>query len=85
MAWYDEYYNKKAPTGNYYYVEKDKMLYPEYMMCIHPRNANSVRWYNYYKDDNGKLIRVTEKMKMSRKVRWKNEQMAQEIMPEYFL
>jgi len=85
MAWYDEYYNKKAPTGDFFYVEKDEMLYPEYSMATHPKNTHYVRWYHYYKDDSGKLIRVTEKMQTFRKIQWMSEKSAIEKMPEYFL
>lgn len=73
MSWYDKYKDEKAPTGNFFYVEKDGMLYPEYNMATHLRKPNSVRWYHYYKDDNGKLIRVTEKMRSFRKIRWMSE------------
>ena len=85
MAWYDKYYNKKTPTGNFFYVEEDEMLYPEYAMVTRPKNAHNVRWYYYYKDDNGKLIRVTEKMRSFRKILWMSEKSAEEFMPECFL
>ena len=85
MAWYDKYYNKKTPTDNFFYVEEDEMLYPEYAMVTHPRNTHSVRWYYYYKDDSGKLVRVTEKIKKLRKIKWMSKKTAMEKMPEYFL
>ena len=84
MAWYNKHYDKKTPTGNFFYVEKDEMLYPEYVRVIRPKNTHNVRWYHYYKDDNGKLIRVTEKMKRFRKIEWMSEKAAIEKMPEYF-
>jgi hypothetical protein len=63
MAWYDKYYNKIAKNDNFWLEIKTEKLFEAASKATHPARSNSVRWYEYYYDeDSDKYIRITKKL-----------------------
>jgi len=86
MAWYDKYCNKIAKNGDFWLNTETDRLYESAQKAIHPKNTHSVRWYEYYYDDDlEKYVRVTNRMKTSRKMIWLPKSRAEELNPEYFI
>jgi len=86
MAWYDKYYNKIAKNDNFWLEIKTEKLFEAASKATHPARSNSVRWYEYYYDeDSDKYIRVTKKVRDSRKFKWLSKKDAEDLYPEYFI
>lgn len=94
MAWYDKYYNKICFNDGYYLEKKTGILRRAASKAIHPRNTHSVRWYEYYYEDedgdiqdtvvfSDRFYRVTNKNR--RLFKYYTRKSAEEEFPEYFI
>jgi hypothetical protein len=84
--WYEKYYNKIAFSGDYWYNTEEEKLFRGASRAIHPRNTHSVRWFEYYYDeDKDEFIRLTNSDRRFRRWTHYTENQAEDKFPEYFI